>query len=203
MSPVVLQMCVSRIGGDRLLAIVLSAQRAPRRLSTAPIGSFLSHCSGRFAGGRRAQNVSDLTLPIGLRGSAPIPPGRMASFFLVCQSGGAAASLYGSATAITTRPASVLPSSRLSGRHESCVLAEIAFFLSACWEFMSLASWRSSWRTIVKRATPKRVTSTLLMASFGTLALLLAFGLWRPRGRLRICRHPRGSPHAVRRGRWC
>src|SRR5260370_17284001 len=57
------------------------------------------------------------------------------------------------------------------------VLADDAFSFLLCWEFMSLASWALVMAHHREAGTARAGYIYLLMASFGTLALLLAFGL--------------------------
>ena len=77
------------------------------------------------------------------------------------------------------------------------VLADERLLLSLCWEFMSLASWALVMAHHREPGNAKAGYVYLVMASFGTLALLLAFGLLAgPAGRLRICGHSRRAAHA-------
>src|SRR5204863_5971269 len=57
------------------------------------------------------------------------------------------------------------------------VLANDAFSYLLCWEFMSLASWALVMAHHREAGNAKAGCVYLVMASFGTLALLLAFGL--------------------------
>src|SRR5260221_10199646 len=57
------------------------------------------------------------------------------------------------------------------------VLADDAFSYLLCWEFMSLASWALVMAHHREPGNAKAGYVYLVMASFGTLALLLAFGL--------------------------
>jgi formate hydrogenlyase subunit 3/multisubunit Na+/H+ antiporter MnhD subunit len=102
-----------------------------------------------------------------------------AFFLLVVNLGGAAASLY----------------SMGYGRHESApqrvmpffpvflagmnlvVMADDAFTFLLTWEFMSLTSWALVMAHHHEPENRRAATIYLLMASFGTLCLLLAFGL--------------------------
>jgi formate hydrogenlyase subunit 3/multisubunit Na+/H+ antiporter MnhD subunit len=104
----------------------------------------------------------------------------LASFFLVVVNlGGGAASLYGIGYGHhEPAPHRVLPffPAFLAGMN-LVVLADDAFTFLASWEFMSLSSW-----ALVMAHHREESNSTagyiyLVMASFGTLALLLAFGL--------------------------
>src|SRR5258705_1687733 len=57
------------------------------------------------------------------------------------------------------------------------VLADDAFSYLLCWEFMSLSSWALVMAHHRETGNAKAGYIYLVMASFGTLALLLAFGL--------------------------
>ena len=57
------------------------------------------------------------------------------------------------------------------------VLADDAFSFLFCWEFMSLASWALVMAHHRDPGNTRAGYIYLVMASFGTLALLLAFGL--------------------------
>ena len=77
-----------------------------------------------------------------------------------------------------TAPQRVLPffPSFLAGMN-LVVLADDAFSYLVCWEFMSLASWALVMAHHREAGNARAGYIYLLMASFGTLALLLAFGL--------------------------
>ena len=104
----------------------------------------------------------------------------LASFFLVVVNlGGAAASLYGLGYGHhEPAPHRVLPffPAFLAGMN-LVVLADDAFSYLLCWEFMSLASWALVMAHHRETGNAKAGYVYLVMASFGTLALLLAFGL--------------------------
>ena len=184
MSPVVLQMsCVAGLLVIAVLAIVLSRARS----STATIYSAtLAVSLVALLGSLRwlvadAQNVSDLTLPIGLPWlGAHFRLDALASFFLVVVNlGGTAASLYGLGYGHhDPAPHRVLPffPAFLAGMN-LVVLADDAFSYLLCWEFMSLASWALVMAHHRETGNAKAGYVYLVMASFGTLALLLAFGL--------------------------
>jgi formate hydrogenlyase subunit 3/multisubunit Na+/H+ antiporter MnhD subunit len=101
-----------------------------------------------------------------------------AFFLLVVNLGGGAASLYGLGYGSHERtPQRVLPfyPAFLAGMN-LVILADDAFTFLLSWEFMSLASWAL---VMAHHRLPENVRAGyiyLLMASFGTLALLLAFG---------------------------
>src|SRR6202158_4757119 len=125
--------------------------------------------------------ASGVTLPIGLPWlGAHFRLDALASFFLVVVNlGGASASLYGLGYGRhDPAPDRVLPFSPafLAGMN-LVVLADDAFSYLLCWEFMSLASWALVMAHHREPGNAKAGYVYLLMASFGTLALLLAFGL--------------------------
>jgi hydrogenase-4 component B len=184
MSPVALQMsCVAGMLGIAVLAIVLSRTNS----STAVVyGVTMSVSMVALFGSVRwlvgdVLNVSDLTLPIGLPWlGAHFRMDALASFFLVVVNlGGASASLYGLGYGHhDPAPHRVLPffPAFLAGMN-LVVLADDAFSYLLCWEFMSLASWALVMAHHREPGNAKAGYVYLVMASFGTLALLLAFGL--------------------------
>src|SRR5262249_6548994 len=104
----------------------------------------------------------------------------LASFFLVVVNlGGTTASLYGLGYGRHERaPDRVLPffPAFLAGMN-LVVLADDAFSYLLCWEFMSRASWALVMAHHREGGNARAGFIYLMMASFGTLALLLAFGL--------------------------
>ncbi|MEO8455899.1 MAG: hydrogenase 4 subunit B [Sphingomicrobium sp.] len=104
----------------------------------------------------------------------------LAAFFLaVVNLGAAAASLYGIGYGRHEQePARVLPffPAFLAGMN-LVVLAADAFTFLMSWEFMSLASWALVMAHHRERDNARAGYVYIVMASFGTLALLLAFGL--------------------------
>ena len=125
--------------------------------------------------------VEPLVLPIGLPGlGAHFRVDALAAFFLVVANlSGAAASLYGIGYGRhETAPLRVLPffPAYLAGMN-LVVLADDAFSFLTAWEFMSLSSWAL---VMANHRAPENARAGyiyLVMASFGTLALLLAFGV--------------------------
>jgi len=125
--------------------------------------------------------VSVLTLPVGLPWiGAHFRIDSLAAFFLVVVNlGGAAASLYGLGYGRhEPAPHRVLPfyPAFLAGMN-LVVLADDAFTFLLSWEFMSLTSWAL---VVVHHRVADNTRAAyvyLVMASFGTLTLLLAFGL--------------------------
>ncbi len=183
-SAVVLQMwCVAGLLGISVLAILLSRTKS----STAVVyGATLAICAVGLAGSLRSLggvpiNGSTVTLPVGLPWlGAHFRLDALACFFLfVVNLGGASASLYGLGYGRhEPAPHRVLPffPAFLAGMN-LVVLADDAFSYLLCWEFMSLASWALVMAHHREPGNAKAGYVYLVMASFGTLALLLAFGL--------------------------
>ena len=125
--------------------------------------------------------ISGVTLPLGLPWlGAHLRIDALAAFFLVVVNlGGAMASLFALGYGRHEEtPQRVLPfySAYLAGMN-LVVLAADAFTFLVSWEFMSLTSWALVIAHHRDRETLRAGYVYLLMASFGTLALLLAFGL--------------------------
>ena len=126
-------------------------------------------------------DVAILTLPIGLPDvGARVRLDALAAFFLVVVNlGGAAASLYALGYGRhEPSPLRVLPffPLYLAGMN-LVVLADDAFLFLVAWEFMSLASWGMVMANDRSADNTRAAYIYLVMAAFGTLALLLAFGL--------------------------
>ena len=133
----------------------------------------------RLAGDPAA--VSIVTLPLGLPWiGAHFRLDALSTFFLVVVNlGGAVASLYGLGYGRhESAPHRVLPffPAFLAGMN-LVVLADDAFTFLLSWEFMSLASWALVMAHHREQDNARAGYIYLVMASFGTLALLLAFGL--------------------------
>ena len=125
--------------------------------------------------------VSTVTLPLGLPWiGAHFRLDALSTFFLVVVNlGGALASLYGLGYGRhEATPHRVLPffPAFLAGMN-LVVLADDAFTFLLCWEFMSLASWALVMAHHREQDNTRAGYIYLVMAGFGTLALLLAFGL--------------------------
>src|SRR5712691_3405789 len=125
--------------------------------------------------------VSTLTLPIGLPGlGAHFRLDALSAFFLVVADlGGSAASLYALGYGRhETAPRRVLPffAAYLAAMN-LVVLADDAFTFLLTWAFMSLTSWVFVVAHHDEPGNARAGYIYLVMASFGTLALLLAFGL--------------------------
>lgn len=128
-----------------------------------------------------AGEASAVVLPLGLPWlGAHFRLDALAAFFLfVVNLGGAAASLYGLGYGRhETAPHRVLPfyAAFLAGMN-LVVLADDAFTFLLSWEFMSLVSWAL---VMAHHRVPGNMRAGyvyLIMASLGTISLLLAFGL--------------------------
>ncbi len=125
--------------------------------------------------------ASALTLPLGVPWiGMHFRLDALAAFFLVVVNlGGAMASLYGLGYGRHERaPHRVLPffPAFLAGMN-LVVLADDAFTFLLSWEFMSLTSWALVMAHHGDQGNRRAGYIYLVMASFGTLALLLAFGL--------------------------
>src|SRR6266436_3416942 len=183
-SAVTLQMwCVAGLLGIAILAIALSRSKISTSVVyTATLAICVAASLGAIywlVGGKA--NASEMTLPIGLPWlGAHFRLDVLASFFLaVVNLGGASASLYGLGYGHhDAAPHRVLPflPAFLAGMN-LVVLADDAFSYLVCWEFMSLASWALVMARHREAGNARAGYIYLLMASFGTLALLLAFGL--------------------------
>jgi hydrogenase-4 component B len=184
MSAIALQMvCVAGLLGLAVLAIVLSRSRSA---TSVIYSATLAISAVALAGSLRAllggaAPATELVLPIGLPWlGAHFRLDALAAFFLVVVNlGGASASLYGLGYGHhEPAPQRVLPffPAFLAGMN-LVVLADDAFSYLLCWEFMSLASWALVMAHHREPDNAKAGYVYLLMASFGTLALLLAFGL--------------------------
>jgi hydrogenase-4 component B len=125
--------------------------------------------------------VETLTLPLGLPWiGAHFRLDALSAFFLVVVDvGGGAASLYALGFGRhESAPQRVLPFYPLFlAGMTLVVIADDAFTFLFSWEFMSLSSWALVMAHDQVRENLRAGYVYLVMASFGTLALLLAFGL--------------------------
>jgi len=183
MPVVVLLWCVAV-----LLAVALSGIAIGRRPGASQwvYGASLAGCLVAFvaalgqllAGGASAPA---LTLPLGLPWlGAHFRIDPLAAFFLIVVNlGGAAASLYGLGYGRhEPAPHRVLPFfPAFLAAMNLVVLAHDAFTFLLSWELMSLMSWALVMAHHEIRDNARAGYIYLVMASFGTLALLLAFGL--------------------------
>lgn len=125
--------------------------------------------------------ASEITLPLGLPwiGAAFRLDALAAVFLTLIGVGGAAASVYALGYGRHEHdPSRVLPfyPAFLAGM-SLVVLAADAFSFLVSWEFMSLASWALVMAHHHDEDNRRAGYLYLMMASFGTMALLLAFGL--------------------------
>jgi formate hydrogenlyase subunit 3/multisubunit Na+/H+ antiporter MnhD subunit len=184
MSAVALQL--SFVAALLVTAIVAIALSRSARATAVIYGATLAICAAALFGSLRwllgdTANASLVTLPVGLPWlGAHFRLDALAAFFLVVVNlGGGAASLYGLGYGHHEEaPQRVLPffPAFLAGMN-LVVLADDAFSYLLCWEFMSLASWALVMAHHREPGNAKAGYVYLVMASFGTLALLLAFGL--------------------------
>ena len=171
-----------------LLATGVAAVVGARHKATSPAVYVIALClctfallvgSGALLGA--AGRASSLTLPLGLPwlGARFELDALAAVFLIVVNLGGATASLYGLGYGRHEEaPGRVLPffPAFLAGMN-LVVLAGDAFTFLFAWEFMSLSSWALVMAHHRRPGNAAAGYVYLLMASFGTLALLLAFGL--------------------------
>lgn len=183
-SAAALQMsCVAAFLALAVVAIVLSRAR---KASVVVYGIAIVISAVATVGSaswlvRGGSETSTVILPIGLPWlGAHFRLDSLASFFLVVVNfGGTMASLYGLGYGQhESVPHRVLPffPAFLAGMN-LVVLANDAFSYLLCWEFMSLASWALVMAHHREPGNAKAGYIYLVMACFGTLALLLAFGL--------------------------
>ncbi|QBR71651.1 hydrogenase 4 subunit B [Beijerinckiaceae bacterium] len=163
------------------VAIVRTNRATPIIYSAASASSALLFTAVlvHFVGGTFV--TLNLTLPLGLPWlGAHFRLDALAAFFLlVINLGGAAASLYGIGYGRhEAEPQRVLPffPAFLAGMN-LVVLADDAFTFLWSWEFMSLASWALVMAHHREEDNVRAGYVYIVMASLGTLALLLAFGL--------------------------
>ncbi len=175
--------CIAALLGAALLAVAISrlgvATRAIYGATLAVSGAAFAIVAVHFV--RHPAAASVLTLPLGLPWlGAHFRLDPLAAFFLlVVNLGGAMASLYGLGYGRHEQtPHRVLPffAAFLAGMN-LVVLADDAFTFLLSWEFMSLASWALVMAHHRERDNTRAGYIYLVMASFGTLALLFAFGL--------------------------
>ncbi len=182
--PVVVALaCVAALIGIAMLAVAIVRSRlasaliygATLAVSGVAMANALSHLA------LDPDALPAVVLPLGLPGlGAHFRIDALASFFLfVVNLGGALTSLYGLGYGRhEPHPARVLPffPAFLAGMN-LVVLADDAFSFLLSWEFMSLTSWAIVVAHHEVQANTRAGYIYLLMASFGTLCLLLAFGL--------------------------
>lgn len=170
-----------------LLVAAIFATAIARRASATPV--IYGICAAASAVGLGAAILSltgglstaPVVLPLGLPWvGAHFRIDALAAFFLVVVNlGGTSASIYGLGYGRHEHaPHRVLPffPAFLAGMN-LVVMADDAFTFLLSWEFMSLASWALVLAHHREAANARAAYVYLLMAGFGTMALLLAFGL--------------------------
>lgn len=168
------------------VAVLAVAARGGRAALSGIYGLCLASCG--FAAAVAAIDLVDgaadasaVILPFGLpwTGASFRVDALSAFFLLVVNFGGAAASLYGLGYGRhESEPQRVLPffPAFLAGMN-LVLLADDSFSFLLSWEFMSLTSWALVMAHHRLEANRTAGYVYIVMASFGTLALLLAFGL--------------------------
>ena len=175
--------CVAALLATAVAAVCLGRRRGATQAVYA--ASFAASAVALIAAGAQLASAEGtapaLTLPLGLPWlGARFRMDALAAFFLVVVNlGGAAASFYGLGYGKhEAAPGRVLPffPAFLAGMN-LVVLAHDAFSFLLAWESMSLASWALVMAHHRDADNRRAGFVYLVMASFGTLALLLAFGL--------------------------
>ena len=174
-------------GAAGLMALAVASGFAARRSLAGGLvyGGSLMICAGLLAlalvaplGGKTGEA---LVLPLGLTwiGARFRVDGLSAFFLVVVNLGGAAASLYGLGDARHEHsPGRVLPffPAFLAGMN-LVLVADDAYAFLLSWEFMSIASWALVMAHHREGDNARAGYVYLVMASFGTFMLLLAFAL--------------------------
>ena len=175
--------CIAILLGTSVAAVAIARNRSatPLVYGAALDATTIALVIGVSSLLGRSQPAVALTLPVGLPWlGAHFRLDALAAFFLlVVNLGGATASLYGLGYGKHEEaPARVLPffPAFLAGMN-LVVLADDAFTFLFTWEFMSLSSWALVMAHHRRPGNAAAGNIYLLMASLGTLALLLAFGL--------------------------
>src|SRR5689334_17456274 len=172
-----------------LSPVAVAVSAAPRRARAATslvygaclIVTLVLGAIALFALYRNSGTASAVTLPLGLPWlGAHFRIDALSAFFLVVVNvGGAAASLFALGYGRHEHaPERVLPfyPAYLAAMN-LVVIADDAFSFLVSWEFMSLTSWALVIAHHRERENLRAGFIYLLMASFGTLTLLFAFGL--------------------------
>jgi len=179
--PVILLLCCVGV----LLGLAVAAVALARSAAATPVvyGASLAVCVVALAGALSglAGAPSTVVLPLGLPWlGAQFRVDALSGFFLsVINLGAAAASLYALGFGRHEHaPARVLPFYPVFlAAMNLVVLADDAYTFLLSWEFMSLASWALVMAHHREADNARAGYIYLAMASFGTLSLLLGFGL--------------------------
>ena len=200
--------CVPGYLGLAVFAVILRDRKAATpviyggALAVAAVALGAALASFLDFGLLRSLRPSTLVLPVGLPDiGARFRVDALGAFFLVVVNLGAAVtSLYALGYGRhEPAPARVLPFyAAFLAAMNLVVLADDAFTFLLSWEFMSLASWAIVLANHRDPATGRAAFIYLVMASFGTLCLLLAFGvLAGPSGGYAFETMRHASPDAV------
>ncbi|HEX6118945.1 MAG TPA: hydrogenase 4 subunit B [Dongiaceae bacterium] len=175
--------CVAVLFASSLCAVALARAAAATPIvygmSLAASGAALSLALVHLM--TQAGAVAEVVLPLGLPwlGAHFRLDALSTLFLIVVNLGGAAASLYGIGYGRhETAPARVLPFfPAFLATMNLVVMADDAFSFLLSWEFMSLVSWAL---VMAHHREPENTRAGyiyLIVASFGTLCLMFAFGL--------------------------
>ncbi|MBV9288097.1 MAG: hydrogenase 4 subunit B [Hyphomicrobiales bacterium] len=174
------------LGDAALLALAAGAAGAARQRYAAQLvyGVALAISAAMLTAALvrllQATKSEALLLPLGLPWmGAHFRADALSAFFLVVVNlGGAAASLYGLGERREEAPVRVLPffPAFLAGMN-LVLVADDAFVFLLSWEFMSIASWALVMAHHREEGNERAGYVYILTASFGTLALLIAFAL--------------------------
>jgi formate hydrogenlyase subunit 3/multisubunit Na+/H+ antiporter MnhD subunit len=175
--------CIASLLGLAVLAVAIGRWPAGvRAIYGACLAVSLISLTASFGALIHAPAIAPaVTLPLGLPWlGVNLRMDALSAFFLaVVNLGAAAASLFAFGSGKhETAPLRVLPfyPAFLAGMN-LVVLADDAFTFLTAWEFMSLTSWALVMAHHRERSNVYAGYVYLIMASFGTLSLLLAFGL--------------------------
>jgi hydrogenase-4 component B len=177
--------CVAALFATAIVAIVVGARSSAAWVGSAIYGACLLISAAAFSIAflqlDPQATPAVLALPLGLpMVGAHFRVDALAAFFLaVINLGGAVTSLYALGYGRhEPAPMRVLPFYPVFlGAMNLVVLADDAFAFLVAWEFMSLASWAL---VMANHRSPENARAGflyLMMASFGTLCLLLMFGV--------------------------
>src|SRR5262249_39870274 len=178
---VLLLACVGVYLGASALAVAIRGPVATPIVYGASLLTSLVACAGSVAALLHGSTPASLALPLGVPWiGAHVRLDALSAYFLAVVSLGAfAASLFALGYGRHEEtPSRVLPfyPAFLAGM-TLVVLADDAFTFLVSWEFMSLSSWALVMAHHHDRDNVRAGYIYLVMASFGTLALLLTFGL--------------------------
>ena len=174
--------CIAALLAIAVMAAAISRRAAATAITyTACLGVTLAGCAIALSHLLGSFEPNGVTLPLGLPwiGAHFRVDALASAFLIVVNLGAAAASLFALGYGRhETAPSRVLPffATFLAGMN-LVVLADDAFTFLLSWEFMSLSSWAL---VMAHHRNPDNLRAGyvyLLMASFGTMMLLLAFGM--------------------------